>query len=187
MSDTVFIYALNCPITGRTRYVGKAKDIKARFAVHVSRSRKESSHKDNWIRSLEGRGQLPTVEILDEVPEELWPQWEVAWIAFYREQGFDLVNATVGGEGVNNPSSETRAKLSVASKRWHSFNPVKASSSAEANEKRRKAMLGRVFSEEHRLKIKIARQRQVFSPETCAKIRASSLGKIRGPYKKKKI
>jgi len=50
-------------------------------------------------------------EIIDEVPSEHWQQWEVAYIVFFKEQGFDLTNGSLGGEGVD-PTEEVRRKIS---------------------------------------------------------------------------
>lgn len=99
--STVFIYALKEPDTGEIRYIGKANDPVERCDQHIwdaIRSTKKS-HKNHWIRFLLGRGLKPDLEILDEVPAEYWQQWEVAYIEFYREQGLNLVNTTLGGEG----------------------------------------------------------------------------------------
>lgn len=108
MQDTTFIYALNDPNTGLTRYIGKTDDPQQRLSVHLAS--KEQNHRTNWIKSLLKTGQEPVLEILDEVPKEFWPQWEVAYIEFFRECGCNLVNGTAGGEGATNPSAETIAK-----------------------------------------------------------------------------
>lgn len=116
MPSTTFIYALNCPITGRTRYVGKANNPEKRLILHISQARKHSYRRACWIRSLLSNGQKPSLEILDEVPETEWQFWECEWIRLYRALGFDLTNGTEGGEGMHNPSSETRERMSRAQK-----------------------------------------------------------------------
>jgi hypothetical protein len=63
-----------------------------------------------WIRSLRDSGQAPTLVIL-EVVESDWQAAERRWIAYYRDLGADLTNHTDGGEGLINPTSDTRAKL----------------------------------------------------------------------------
>lgn len=159
--NTVFIYALNCPITGRTRYVGKANNPQRRFTEHLID--KSFTHRTCWIRSLVTAGQKPILEILDEVPSEFWPQWEVAYIQFFRDEGFDLVNGNAGGEGGADPTPETRAKLSVS------------------NLGNRKSV-GVIRSEETRAKIGVANlgNRKAFgavrSEETRAKISAGLRG-----------
>lgn len=99
--ETVFIYAHNCPITGRARYIGKSKAPRRRLKDHLLRARENTSHQANWIRSLSARGLRPVLEILDEVPETEWQFWEREWIRLYKSLGFDLTNSTDGGEGVD--------------------------------------------------------------------------------------
>lgn len=131
---TTFIYALNCPITGATRYIGKAGNPKHRLSCHLHA--RENCHRTNWIRSLGGRS--PILEVLDEVPENEWMFWEVEYIRLYRALGFKLVNGTSGGDGTFNPSKETRQKMSI----W------------QLGEKNN--MFGKTFSPEERTKWKLA-------------------------------
>lgn len=151
MEPTVFIYALNDPDTGETRYVGKTKNLSKRFHEHLAGPRREKTHKASWIRALITRGQTPVLELLDEVLVSEWPQWEVAWISFYREQGFDLTNGHAGGEGGHNPTPETRRKMSIALK-------------------------GKIRSEETRARMSLAQKGKFVSLETCAKISVSKKG-----------
>lgn len=117
--STTFIYVLKEPDTGEIRYVGKADDPERRLYGHLRDAKRETNHKSNWIRLLFGRGLEPVLEIVDEVLEEYWQQWEVAWMEFYRAEGCNLVNTNQGGEG--GPSGrhrvhslETRKKMSLA-------------------------------------------------------------------------
>lgn len=115
MPKTAFIYLLKCPTTGAVRYVGKATNPKRRFEFHCAQTQKFKSHLGYWVRSVLHQNRRPVLEVIDEVPETEWPAWEVAYIDFFREQGFDLVNGTNGGEGAagTTHSEETRAKLRV--------------------------------------------------------------------------
>jgi len=131
---TVFIYALKEPDTGEIRYIGKAEDVNKRYANHFAD--RETNHRTNWIKSLVARGLKPDLEILDEVPEEYWRQWEVAWIEYFRESGAKLVNGTAGGDGVWDPSGETSRKISRAL--------TGNSPSQETREKISNALLGNV-------------------------------------------
>lgn len=106
---TTFIYALKDPTTGLVRYIGKADRPDRRLSVHLAS--KEKGHRTNWIKSLVDRGLRPELEIVDEVPFEEWPMWEIAYIENFRELGYPLTNLTVGGEGSLCPSPETRKKL----------------------------------------------------------------------------
>lgn len=113
MTATTFIYVLKDPDTGQVRYVGKADDPYRRFKQHVGYFSK--THRTCWIRKLKSLGKLPILEILDEISIEHWQQWEVAWIEYFKEQGCDLVNGTLGGEGLL-ATPETKQKISQALK-----------------------------------------------------------------------
>lgn len=147
--NTVFIYALKCPTTGDVRYVGKAKNPTKRFSGHLRDARQ--CHRTSWIQSLVAVGQKPVLEILDEVEEVFWPQWEVAWIAFYRELDANLVNATPGGDAGpdntgNKHSLDTITKMSFAA--------TGRKSSPETCAKVSAARVGTRASEETRAKLK---------------------------------
>lgn len=93
----VFIYALKDPITGAIRYIGKSVNPKRRFLGHLGNIKK-NHYCANWIRSLKERGLRPELEILAQVPESEWPQWEIDYIEAFRSLGCDLVNFTRGGD-----------------------------------------------------------------------------------------
>lgn len=159
-----FIYALKCPITGAVRYVGKSNNPKKRLLCH--RYAQEICHRTNWVKSLRARGLRPVLEIVDEVPFEYWQQLEIAYIEFFREIGCNLVNGNAGGEGGHTPSVETIAKRRVA------------------NLGEKNPNFGREYSPEERAKQGRPGEKhpcfgKIRSPETCAKIRASLLGKKR--------
>lgn len=97
--STVFIYALKEPDTGEIRYVGKTSNPDKRFHEHIDNNPREKTRKYYWIQSLKSRGLEPVLEILDEVSGEHWRQWEVAYIEFFQEQGWNLTNGTPGGDG----------------------------------------------------------------------------------------
>jgi group I intron endonuclease len=152
---TTFIYALKCPLMGEIRYIGKSDNPKERFRKHITRSFKKSNHRECWIQSLLESGKKPELEILDEVNFEFWASLEAAYIQFYTELGFPLVNSTLGGEGITF-STEIRAKMSAAmvgNKRW----------------------FGKTLSEEHRKKISIAKK----NPSEGTREKMSRSAKIR--------
>jgi len=66
-------------------------------------------HKCNWIRQLLTDGVNPEIEILEEVTQDTWQARERYWIQLYKDS---LTNATDGGEGLINPSSEVRKRIS---------------------------------------------------------------------------
>lgn len=109
MTGTTFIYVLKEPDTGEIRYVGKSNNPKHRLRHHLRDNK--HNRRTAWIEHLRGKGELPVLEIIDEVPIEHWQQWEVAWIEYFKEQGCDLVNGTLGGDGLI-PTPEVLKKLS---------------------------------------------------------------------------
>lgn len=170
---TVFIYALKDPRTEEIRYIGKTKNLRERMQKHCSNLSKEHNHRVCWIRQLQRLGLQPQVEIIDEVSIEEWPSWEVAYIEFFRSVGCNLVNCTSGGEGINNPTAEVRAKISAAKKgeKHHLFGKTHT---PEAREKIRAAG-----------KLRIGNKNSNFgkkhSPETKDKMRQARLGKRVSP------
>lgn len=118
------VYGLIDPITGRLRYVGKCMDGAARrLKRHVTEARgrrsEARSHRNRWIRSILDEGKTPEVVVIERVREaaEL-SSAERFWIAYYRKQGFNLVNATDGGDGAPGYRAppEVRAKISEISR-----------------------------------------------------------------------
>lgn len=97
--NTVFIYTLCHPITGEIRYVGKTKNPQMRFHNHCNKLHNEKTHKRNWINKLRKKELKPVMDIIDEVPEDEWKQWEIYWIEQFRAWGFRLLNHGAGGEG----------------------------------------------------------------------------------------
>lgn len=95
---TAFIYALNDPITGNCRYVGKADRPRKRLTDHIREAATGKTYRDCWVRSLLAGGLRPVLEILHECPFDEWPLWERAWIKASREIGYSLTNLTDGGE-----------------------------------------------------------------------------------------
>jgi len=104
--QTVFIYTLEHPITEEVRYVGKTNNLKIRLGNHLCGRQK--THKVNWIKSLKSQGLIPVMKILDEVYKEDWIFWEVYWINQFKIWGFNLVNATNGGDGTAGLASKCK-------------------------------------------------------------------------------
>jgi len=110
-----YVYGLVDPRTNQIRYIGKVKGyLNTRLRGHLreARSKPDINHRLQWIRGLQKQGLEPSLVCLeicrdgDELVEA-----EKRWIAQAREDGIPLVNMTDGGEGMENPSEETRAKL----------------------------------------------------------------------------
>lgn len=189
MVKPVFIYALNCPVTGQPRYIGKTTCPKRRFRDHLSR--RDNTHRGCWIQSLLLKGKKPVLEILDEVPETEWQQWEAAYIEFFREQGLDLTNLTLGGEDppscVGKIQSPEHIEKRVAQRRGKKL-------TREACDKLRTALTGRKLSQEHRERIRAATTGnknpffgKTHSLEVRAKISNTSIGRKHTPEARAKM
>lgn len=156
MSEAVSIYGLIDPRTNECRYVGKAKDAVKRGYLHVCESQlRPKTYKNHWIKSLLREGQRPEMVILEETTPANWKEAEIFWISYLRFLGARLTNATSGGDGVHDPSPETREKMGAASR----------------GKKRN-------FSEEHKAKIAAANRRRAKDPAWLCRAR-DNLAKYR--------
>lgn len=114
------IYLLSDSTTGEVRYVGKTINPEKRLREHIRRARTKSenvrrTHNDNWINALLSVGVEPSLVCLETGEGiDTWQEAEKRWIAYYREQGCDLVNIKEGGNGSSDrrTSEETRALIS---------------------------------------------------------------------------
>lgn len=122
--DTTFIYFLRDPENPMKGYVGKTDKPRKRLAEHLKDKRARKCHRKHWLDSLTKRGLKPRLVIIDEVREPEGYPAEAAYIQFFQEEGYELVNSTPGGDcgpvmfGEKNPrygkhhSSETRKAIS---------------------------------------------------------------------------
>lgn len=100
--NTKFIYTLSDPNTGLVRYIGKTNNLKKRLSRHLSNNNlSNSTRKNNWIISLLRKNQLPIIETLDEVDSTDIDFFEIFYISLFKSWGFDLLNGTEGGDGVD--------------------------------------------------------------------------------------
>lgn len=96
----MIIYALSDPRTpDNVRYIGKATDIHNRLNRHL----KETSitKKNNWIKMLSKENIIPLISIIDIVEDNEWQKFEIYWISQFKTWGFNLLNMTAGGDGVD--------------------------------------------------------------------------------------
>lgn len=166
------VYALNDPITGWIRYIGKTSiSPSARLKNHLRQARNGGKFRvHNWIRSLTVLDRYPIMSILQVCKSnEESCQIEKYWILKYKNL-CDLTNLTSGGEGTPGRivSSETRDKMRkifTGLKRGpHSF--------------------------EHRQKISLSLRGRKRTPEHCAAISDAKIGKkpsFRSPEHNRKI
>jgi group I intron endonuclease len=94
-----YVYTLSDPRTNCIRYVGQTAYLKKRYGEHC-RQQYRKDHRACWLNLLYFSKLLPTMTIIEECNETTWAEREIYWIAYYREQGCDLVNGTDGGDGV---------------------------------------------------------------------------------------
>jgi group I intron endonuclease len=164
--ETTYIYTLSCPETLAVRYIGKANNPKTRLSAHLSpKSIAKNTYSARWINSLVKKGLKPVLNIIEQVDFDKWQEAETKWINHYKGLGCKLCNLTDGGEGLVNPSEETKEKQ-------------------RANNKRNIAVYQ---TPEFREKISKASKAMIRTPEHCRKISESKIGKKRSPETIKKM
>jgi hypothetical protein len=117
--------------------------------------------------SLQARGILPVITLLESVLDEDASEAERFWIQYFRGIGLTLANGTDGGEAGYIVSQHSRDKMSQS----HRGKVL----SDEHREKLRRAQLGRVFSAEHRENCGKVNRGRKRSPESVERIRISQL------------
>lgn len=112
MSHT--IYGLYDPTDDQKtiRYVGyTSKSPSRRLIEHVAEAKASATcHRHKWIRSVLKKGVKPVVVVIEVVDAESWQERERYWIGAH---GSSLVNGTVGGDGLVNPSKDVRDRISA--------------------------------------------------------------------------
>ena len=174
----VSIYFLSDPRDPlNIRYVGKtSKDLRHRLSIHLSStSLSNKTHKNNWIKSLLILDIIPIITLIEEVSDECWVEREIFWIKYYRDSGFNLTNSTDGGEGMLNPSEDTRNKLSFASSGDRNPNYGKKRTK-EINDKINEVRVMK-HSDETKKKLSGYSKARTHSEETKDKIRNKLIGR----------
>lgn len=66
----------------------------------------------NWLRKLLNENVRPDIILIEnEIPDAYVEQAEIDYIRLFKCMGADLVNSTDGGDGLRNPSDDTREKM----------------------------------------------------------------------------
>jgi hypothetical protein len=192
------IYSLSDPRDGSVRYIGKAVNPNKRLADHLAEARtsKRHYHRLSWLRQLIACSASPSISILETGHGDGWQEAEKKWISHFRALGANLANGTDGGEGMENPSPETKEKMS-AWQRGRKFSPETLSRmsevkrgvkpSLESRKKMSEARLGKPLSEEHRSKIEAANRRKALSLEWRRKISLTKKGHSCSPETRVKL
>ena len=95
MDKGTWIYALDCPVTYRVRYVGKSKKPQTRFQTHLHDATNEDMY--NWMAELTERELKPGICYLERVPDEESSEAESRWINLLIRYGHVLLNKTYRG------------------------------------------------------------------------------------------
>jgi hypothetical protein len=160
--------------SGELRYVGQTtKTPEKRLQEHLQPSSLvKSGHKNNWLRSMLDSGIRPYTDVICSTDNvEDMNNAERYWISYFRQAGCRLVNDVDGGEGLRNPSLETRAKMSAA-KLGKPSNRLGIPVSESAKNKLRLANLGKKLSEITRSKMSLA-HRQYSTGEALERLKTS--------------
>ena len=101
INDTFVIYSLSDPITNEVRYIGKANELYTRIRRHIQTSRLNcNTHKNAWLKSLIKNGLYPKVCIIEKHQSNIYlNEAEIKWISYYHNNGGNLTNGTLGGDG----------------------------------------------------------------------------------------
>lgn len=91
-------------------------------------------NRSQWHKNIVAKNGVRVEMIIEDIDWDAAWWWEVRWIKVLRDAGYVLVNHTDGGDGLKNPSLETRKKIGAT----HVGN---------------KYMVGRKLSEETKAKI----------------------------------
>lgn len=137
----------------KIRYVGitKHENAEARLRAHkANTTRNTDAPLYKWMRKYDNKVIATVIE--SGITWEEACKKEIVLIAEYRLKGYNLLNLTDGGEGLFNPSSATRKKISLTHK-------------------------GKVLSEETREKIAARNRGSKHSEETKKKMSESHKGK----------
>lgn len=178
------IYALLDPRNEEIRYVGKTEGVLThRLSVHISDAKcgRDKCHRANWIRSLLRQDLKPSIQLIEEVPDEDWQWYETWWIVYGRVIGWNLTNSTLGGEGISGwkHSDEVRQKISEDKKGKYvgESNPFFGKThSEEFKHKMSGVKKGSVVSEETRRKMSKSHKGMTHTEETRYKISVAKKG-----------
>ena len=110
------IYRLEYP-KGVVRYIGKSNNPTQRLRKQIREAKiRNKNRRDKWINNIINNKKEPILIVIEEIDYTQWQEREIYWINFYKNNGCDLVNGTIGGEGSNGfegrkHTQETKNKL----------------------------------------------------------------------------
>ncbi len=177
----VSIYVLKDPDSKEIRYVGKTIDPKRRLSQHIKDSQRRTAHVQCWILSLLSQGKNPVIEVIDEVPDDLWESAEMGYIHLYRSRGTRLTNIGIGGDG-GTFTAEVRKKFSVLRLGRKFSDVTKKRMSLSKVGKPNYNWLGKKHSEASKEKMRLAHLGRKQTLEHVSKRRASLMEKNTSRY-----
>lgn len=111
--EFINIYELIDPRDNQPRYIGYTKlSPEKRLKGHFKA--RSNKHKINWLKLLKSQRLEPIPLLIEKVPNGQHKFWEKYWISQYRTWGFDLLNATEGGDGVEDHTGEIARRIGDA-------------------------------------------------------------------------
>lgn len=185
----VHIYGLFDPVDENNiiRYIGiTTNKLNNRLSGHLydAKKCKNNNRRANWINKLVKEGRKPSIVLLETIiGYQNACNREIELIADYKEKGFDLINATIGGEGIigYKITEEHRRKLSESHKGYIMTEEAKEklrvfNTGKTMSESAKEKMRAKVVSEETRKKMSKAQKGLKRSQETKNKISKSKSG-----------
>jgi len=168
------IYVLLDPRTNQVRNVGKTmRSTETRLKEHIWEAKNSNkTYTSKWIRSLLKADIIPTIEIIDAVPEKDWKFWESHYIKLFKSFGARLTNLTGGGEGTTGYTYTDEARESARQSALRGYARGRKKLLGENH-----PMFGKTRSEETKKLISKANLGKICSKETKKKIRKGNLGK----------
>ena len=190
MNELAVIYVLVDPRNGEIRYVGYTTRPGKRHKEDLDEATRQNNRRAYWIRALSKLGQKPIFRVLQKINAQECANAECYWIREMTRQGCCLVNGTAGGDGVVEPSWETRLKISTAQlgrKRSYECRAKISATlrgvnkSAETKRHMREAQQNRrPLTDEQRKNISNASKNRIRKPHTAeTKLRMSQSAKAR--------
>jgi len=170
------------------RYIGlTTKTPDERLKGHIDTAKynpKKNPHKSRWILKHEGSVFIQVLEYYSDIPLKDLHKREMVCIAKAKIEGWDLLNATDGGEGTSGLKISEEAKAASSARQ---LGVKRGPQSQETRDKIRIASTGRKHTEETRARLSEMRKGRILSEETKAKIAESSKGKLHTDEARDKI
>jgi len=115
------IYGIMSPITNKIKYIGLTSlSIEERLKHHWKERKYSTTLKGKWLKELDNKNLKPTIIILeDDISYFEIGKKEKYYIKKYKDNGYELVNSTDGGEMSKTYIPEVREKISKSLKKYY--------------------------------------------------------------------